>query len=73
MAISGVSLQQIGAVLGHRSLGSPEIYARLHQESLRKATESGSAAMQRMTKQARKRMKLAARKQKLLPLKAVGA
>jgi len=73
MAISGVSLQQIGAVLGHRSLGSTEIYARLHQESLRKATESGSAAMQRMTKQARKRMKLAARKQKLLTVKASGA
>jgi integrase len=70
MAISGVSLQQIGAVLGHRSLGSTEIYARLHQESLREAVETGDAAMERMTKQARKRMKLAARKQKLLPLKA---
>jgi len=70
MAISGVSLQQIGAVLGHRSLGSTEIYARLHQESLREAVETGDAAMLRMTKQARKRMKLAARKQKLLPLKA---
>jgi integrase len=70
MAISGVSLQHIGAVLGHRSLESTEIYARLHQESLRKATASGSAAMQRMTQQARKRMKRAARKPKLLPLKA---
>jgi integrase len=60
MAISGVSLQQIGAVLGHRSLGSTEIYAQLHQESLRKAVESGDTAMQRMTTQARKRMKLVA-------------
>jgi integrase len=59
LAIAGVSLQQIGAVLGHRSLGSTEIYARLHQESLRQAIESGDAVMQRMTKQAKKRLKLA--------------
>jgi len=73
MAISGVSLQQIGAVLGHRSLGSTQIYARLHQESLREAVATGDAAMQRMTRQARKNMKLTARKQKLLTVKASGA
>jgi integrase len=71
MAISGESLQQIGAVLGHRSLASTGIYARLHQESLREAIASGDAAMARMTQQARKRMKLAGREQKLLTLKAV--
>lgn len=63
MAIGGVSLQQIGAVLGHRSLGSTEIYARLHQESLRQAIQEGDAVMKRMTKQAKKRLQLAERKQ----------
>jgi integrase len=63
MAIGGVSLQQIGAVLGHRSLESTEIYARLHQESLRHAIENGDAVMKQMTRQARKRLKLSDRKQ----------
>jgi integrase len=63
MAIGGVSLQHIGAVLGHRSLESTEIYAQLHQESLRHAIENGDAIMQQMTKQARKRLKLTALKQ----------
>ncbi len=67
MAIGGVSLQQIGAVLGHRSLGSTEIYAQLHQESLRQAIEDGDAVMKRMTKQAKKRLKLAGRNQ-ILPV-----
>jgi integrase len=63
LAIAGVSLQQIGAVLGHRSLGSTEIYAQLHQESLRQAIEDGDAVMKRMTKQAKKRLKLGGHKQ----------
>jgi integrase len=70
LAISGASLQKIGQVLGHRSLGSTEIYAQLLQESLHEAVASGDATMERMKLAARKRMRLAARQQKLLPLKA---
>jgi integrase len=66
MAISGESLQKIGAVLGHRSLESTEIYARLLQDSVREAIANGDAAMNRMTRSAKARMKLAARQQKLL-------
>jgi integrase len=55
LAISGVSLQQIGAVLGHKSLGSTEIYAQLHNEAVAKALETGDATMERMMKQAKKR------------------
>ena len=55
LAIGGVSLQQIGAVLGHKSLGSTEIYARLHDEAIAKALTTGDATMKRMMTQARKR------------------
>jgi integrase len=57
LAISGVSLQQIGAVLGHKSLGSTEIYSQLHNEAVTKALETGDTTMQRMMQQAKKRMK----------------
>jgi len=56
LAISGVSLQQIGAVLGHKSLGSTEVYAQLHNEATAKALETGDAMMQKMMRQARKRI-----------------
>lgn len=56
-AISGETLQKIAALLGHKSLGSTEIYARLNQESAREASEASDAEMQRMMAQARKRMK----------------
>jgi integrase len=67
MAISGESLQKIAGTLGHKSLGSTEIYSRLNQESVREASLAGDAAMERMMQAARKRIKLAAPKQKRLP------
>jgi len=66
MAISGVSLQQIGAALGHRSLQSTEIYARLQQQAVTEAREAGERKMLELKAAAKKRAKLAARKPKLL-------
>jgi integrase len=67
-AISGESLQKIGAMLGHKSLGSTEIYARLNQESVREASMASDAAMKNAMAQAKKRSKREARapKPKLL-------
>ena len=45
-AISGVSLQKIGGMLGHKSLGSTQIYARLSEESVQDASRAADAAMQ---------------------------
>jgi integrase len=59
LAIGGVSLQQIGEILGHRSLGSTQIYARLNDEALRSALEVGDATMNRMATQAKKSLKAA--------------
>lgn len=72
LAISGVSLQQIGAVLGHKSLGSTQIYAQLQNHAIREALEAGDATMERMTEQAKKRMKLQPRKAPKQKLLAVG-
>jgi integrase len=66
LAIGGVSLQQIGAVLGHKSLGSTAIYAQLHNEAVAKAHQVGDATMQRMMDQAKKRLR-SANKLKQLP------
>lgn len=71
-SISGVSLQQIGASLGHRSTQSTQIYAHLHDEAVRAARMSGQAKMLQMMKAARKRAKITARKPKLLKAAAVG-
>src|SRR5579863_6934114 len=57
MAISGVSLQQIGAALGHRDTQSTEVYARLHREAVRGAIETGSRKMAQMMAAAKKRQK----------------
>jgi integrase len=56
LAISGVSLQQIGKVLGHKSLGSTEVYAQLHSEATAKALETGDRKMKLLTRQAEKRI-----------------
>jgi len=56
LAISGVSLQQIGAVLGHKSLGSTEIYSRLHNEAITKALDAGDRTMKKMVAAAQKRI-----------------
>jgi len=63
LAVAGVSLQQIGAALGHKSLGSTEIYSRLHNEAISKALEAGDAMMKSMTRAARKRVKKQAQAQ----------
>jgi integrase len=65
-ALSGESLQKIGALLGHQSLGSTHIYARLNQESVREASLASDAAMKSVMEQAKKRIKREARKPKLL-------
>jgi integrase len=56
LAISGVSLQQIGAVLGHKSLGSTEIYSRLHKDAITKALETSDRTMKKMVAAAQKRI-----------------
>ena len=47
-AIAGVSLQQIGASLGHLSTAATSIYARLHRESVKHAMAAGERQMQKM-------------------------
>jgi integrase len=67
-AISGESLQKIGAMLGHKSLGSTEIYSKLNQESVREASLASDSMMKQVMAQAKKRSKREARapKPKLL-------
>jgi integrase len=70
LAIAGVPLLQIGHALGHRSLQSTEIYARLLDQSVRDARESGQRKMLEMMKAAerrKKQTKLVTRKDNLLP------
>jgi integrase len=61
-AISGESLQKIGAMLGHKSQGATEIYAQLNQDSIRRTSLASDSMMDAMMAEARKRMKAAARK-----------
>jgi integrase len=63
MAIDGVSLQQIGASLGHASMQSTLIYAKLHSEAVRAARNRGEAKMKAMMRAARRRSKDNGRKQ----------
>ena len=67
MAIGGVSLQKIGAALGHKSLGSTEVYAKLHQQAIADAREAGEKKMAEMTAAAQKRIKATVKKPKRLP------
>jgi integrase len=71
MAISGVSLQQIGAALGHKNLQSTMVYSHLHEQAVRQARELGQSKMQEMTIAAKKRARLAARRPKLLAVSNV--
>jgi integrase len=64
-AIAGVSLQQIGASLGHQSMQSTEIYAHLLDQAVRTGRESGHATQLQMMKASKRRAKLDARKPKL--------
>ena len=66
LPIAGESLQQIGAALGHKSLASTAIYAKLHSQAVRAARENGQATMVQMMKAAKKRGKLTAKPRKLL-------
>jgi integrase len=66
LSMSGANLPQIAKALGHRSLGSVQVYARLADESVRQAREAGQAKMVEMMGAARKRIRAAERKQKLL-------
>lgn len=58
-AIAGVSLQQIGAALGHKSLQSTQVYAHLHEAAVREAREAGQQKMVEMMKAAKERLKAA--------------
>jgi len=66
-AIAGVSLQQIGGALGHKSLQSTQVYAHLHGAALKQAREAGQAKMHSMMKAA-KRAKITAPKPRLLKM-----
>lgn len=56
MALSGVSLQKIGAALGHTSLDSTKIYARLQQQAITEARMAGEKKMRELMLQAKKRL-----------------
>jgi integrase len=58
LAIAGVSLQQIGRILGHSSLQSTEIYARLNQEAVVQAHSAGETKMRQLMARAKRRLKL---------------
>jgi integrase len=66
MAINGAPLLQIAAVLGHRSMQSTLVYARLQDQVVRDARQAGQAKMLELMKAAERRLKLAGRKQKML-------
>jgi integrase len=66
-AIGGASLQQIGAMLGHQSMQSTLVYARLCDTATREAREVGQRKMLSMMRAAKKRTKkLAAPRRRLL-------
>ncbi len=56
LAIAGVSLPQIGAALGHASLQSTAIYARLQEQAVREARELGEQKMRELMESARRRL-----------------
>jgi integrase len=66
LAINGTPLQQIAAALGHRSMQSTLVYARLQNQAIIEARQGGESKMKELMKSAKKRMKLAGRKPKLL-------
>jgi integrase len=66
MSIANQSLQLVGAALGHQSEESTKIYARLNNETVRRSMLAGEQMRERMKRAAKKRTKIAGRKQKLL-------
>jgi integrase len=65
-AMAGKSLQQIGAMLGHRSMQSTLVYAHLNSEATREARDAGRGKMKQMMRAAKRRTRLGAGKTKLL-------
>lgn len=70
-ALAGESLQKIAAMLGHKSVGSTEIYAQLRQESGRQTSAASDLTMEKMMEEARRRKKKEARRQNSPKLLAV--
>jgi integrase len=67
LAINGAPLLQIAAVLGHKSMQSTLIYARLQEQPVREAREAAQAKMFELMEIAKQRQKASAKgKQKLL-------
>jgi integrase len=56
-ALGGASLQQIGAMLGHRSLQSTEVYARLADLATKETRELGERKMLQLMAATKKRAK----------------
>jgi integrase len=67
-AMAGKSLEQIGAMLGHRSMQSTQVYAHLNRQATREAREAGSQKMKQMMRDAKKRTKALAGKRGRLAL-----
>ena len=59
-AIAGSSLATIGASLGHSSIASTMIYARLHQSAVRQSLLAGEEAQAKLMDAARKQLKASA-------------
>jgi len=64
LAISGSNLPTIAQALGHKSLQSVSVYARLHEAAVRDARESGQTKMMEMMRAAQRRLKQSAKNPK---------
>jgi integrase len=58
-AISGASLAVVGASLGHKSLESTQVYARLHGQAVRQSLLAGEKTQRRMMEAAKRQLKAA--------------
>jgi integrase len=68
-AIAGQSLQTIGRTLGHKSMQSTEVYARLQTQAVIDAKAAGTAKMRELMAEAKRRAKkLGNKKPKLLTM-----
>jgi integrase len=63
LAVNGTPLQQIAAALGHRSMQSTLVYARLQSQAIIEARQGAEAKMQQLMKDAQKRLKATTPKQ----------
>jgi len=66
-AIAGESLQKIAATLGHKSLQSTLVYAKLQDEAIRDAKATGNRKMREMMKTAKTRLKASGQKLLTMP------